>query len=328
MPERAIDDALRNTEKVINSTTANQKRGLRVGFNALRAGQLRRLRPAIFSREMLEHGKLVWGGASALSPPRWWRDGRIDIPLLDAFRLLNNRIVQKVDARLRYEAEGDSDLLPAYTLQKFWIELATSLSVFLGCYRTSYRERRTALSDCLGLQPQVFGEIGQLIVARLSTSIDVKLGRCAPPPCSDGRFDEAAHAASAVWNWETSRLLGSTPDADWHSIAKRVRQAQPYTQSLRDWARLLIRGISDDQFAVDVKAAMRAGSLANAIYEAACLLDFFWTDLGTGNARGAMILATMSRMFGLEPRPAADGRRAVAQAVIARWDRHLRFAPR
>jgi hypothetical protein len=328
VPERAIGDALRDTQQAINSTPTNQERGLRVGFNALRVSQLRRLRPAIFSREMLEHGKLVLGDATALSAPPWWRDGRIDIPCLDAFRLLNNRIVQKLDARLRYEAGGDGDLLPAYTLQKFWIEMATSLSVFLGCYRTSYRERRTALSDCLASQPELFGELGRLIVTRLSTSIDVKLGRCAPPRCSDERFDEAAYAAASVWNWEASRLLGCPPDGDWRSIPKRFRWAQPYTQSLRDWARLLVRGMSDDEFTRNVKAAIRAGSLANAIYQAACLLDFYWTEVGTGSGQGPMILATASKLFGLDPPPASDGRRSVAKAVIARWDRHLRFAPR
>jgi hypothetical protein len=328
VPERIIDDMLRDTEAAINLTPVNQKRGLRVGLYTLRVSQLRRLRPGIFSREMLEQGKLVLGDASSLSPPRWWRDGRIDIPSLDAFRLLNNRIIQNLGARLRYEAGCDSDLLPAYTLQKFWIELATSLSVFLGCYLTSYRERCAALSGCFASQPQLFGELGQLIVTRLSTSMDVKLGRCAPPPCSEGQFDEAAHAAATVWNWEASRLLACPPDANWRSIPKRLRQAQPYTQSLRDWARLLVRGRSDDAFAVNVKAVMRTGSLANAIYGAACLLDFFWTDLGTGSGQGPMILATVSKLFGLNACSGAEGRRAVAKAVIARWDRHLRFTPR
>jgi hypothetical protein len=324
-----IDAALRYTEQAINLEPANRERGLRVGFNSIRAPQLARLRPAIFSREMLEHGKLLWGEPSALPLPRWWCEGRVDIPLLDAFRLLNNRIVQQLDARLRCEVCANTDLLPAYTLQKFWIDLATSLSVFLGCYRTSYRERRQALSQLLKAQPQLFGEIGQLLIARLTSAIEVKLGQAAPPVCSNEAFNESAAVAATVWKWETEQLLGR-PGADygWRSVGARLRQLEPCSQRARDWTRLLMRKASPRELLRNVGAALRTGSLANAIYSAACLLHFHWDDIVSGDAAGAEILTNLSSLFRIRPAPRAQGRRAVASAVIETWDRHLRFAPR
>jgi hypothetical protein len=324
-----IDAALRHTEQAINLAPANRQRGLRVGFNSIRAPQLARLRPAIFSREMLEHGKLLWGEPSALPLPQWWCDGRVDIPLLDAFRLLNNRIVQQLDARLRCEVCANTDLLPAYTLQKFWIELATSLSVFLGCYRTSYRERRPALSKLLKTQPQLFGEIGQLLIARLTDAIEVKLGHAAPSACSNEAFNEGAIVAAAVWKWETEQLLGR-PSADygWRSVGARIRQLEPYTQKARDWTRLLMRRASPRELIRNVGAALRAGSLANAIYSAGCLLHFHWDDIGSGDVAGAEILTNLSSLFRIRPTIGAQGREAVATAVTEAWDRHLRFAPR
>jgi hypothetical protein len=324
-----VDAVLRDAERAINLAPANQRRGLRVGFNSIRAPQLARLRPAIFSREMLEHGKLLWGEPSALPLPQWWQEGRVDIPLLDAFRLLNNRIVQQVDARLHCGAGKDPDLLPAYTLQKFWIEMATSLSVFLGCYRTSYRERRAALSKLLEEQPELFGEAGQLLISRLTTAIEVKLGHVTPAPCSNEAFNENAIVAEMIWKWETAQLLAHPrADAGWRSIGARLRQLEPFKQRGRDWARLLTRKAPPRELLRNASAAFRAGSLANAIYSAACLLHFHWDDIGRGDVTGVEILSNLSSLLRVPPGTGAGGRDAVAAAVTLAWDRHLRFAPR
>jgi hypothetical protein len=329
-PGRELDRALIDMARAINSDPPNRDRGLRVGFNSILAPQIKRLRPAIFSREMLEHGKLLWGEPAALPLPRWWQERRVDIPLLDGFRLLNNRIVQQIDARWRYEKFGGADVLHSYTLQKFWIELATSLSVFLGRYRTSYRERRAELTSHFKSNPGFLGDTGRLLVARLSDAIEVKLGRVLPPPCTNEAFDEAARAAAVVWYWETDQLLlRNSGTAGWRSILSRIRRAETYTQRIRDWARLLLnRKSSSRELVGDVSAALRAGSAANSIYAAACILDFFWNDFAVGSVQGAENIASLSNLLGIHAVPSLDARWVAAQAVVARWDRHLRFAPR
>lgn len=325
---REVDKLLRGLEHDINGGLSSRRRGLRVGFNWITASHLERLRPAIFSREMLEHGKLLWGRPTTITLPQWWRDGATDIPLVDAFRLLNNRTVQLVDARLIYKTQSGGKLLSAYTLHKFWIELATSLSVFLDCYRTSYRERRTALAAALGKRSELFGEARQLLLARLDQAIEVKLGRVAPTACTDESFKEAAAVAAAVWNWETAQMLGCTlTGADWDSVLKRFRRLEPRDQRLRDWARLA-RGRSVRQFVRDAKSAFRAGSFANAVYAAGCLLTFFWDDIANDDRRGAQIRSTICRLVGSKNVPGAEGRAALARAMVSGWERHLHFAPR
>jgi hypothetical protein len=322
-----VDAVLRDTERSINLAPANQRRGLRVGFNSIRAPQLARLRPAIFSREMLEHGKLLWGEPSGLPLPQWWQKGRLDIPLLDAFRLLNNRIVQQMDARLHCEVNERPDLLSAYHSQKFWIEMATSLSVFLGCYRTSYQGRRAALSKLLESQPQLFGEAGQMLIARLATAIEVKLGHVMPSPCTSEAFNENAAVAETIWQWETDQLLGGpSADAHFRSIGVRLRRVEPLKQRTRDWIRL--RRTPPRELRRYLIAALRAGSLANAIYSSACLLHFHWDAIGRSDAAGAQILTDLSSLFGVRAGTGAKGREAVATAVTAAWEQHLRFAPR
>jgi hypothetical protein len=324
---REVGKLLQGLEHDINGEFAG--RGLRVGFNWIAAPHLQRLRPAIFSREMLEHGKLLWGQPSLITLPQWWYNGTADIPLLDAFRLLNNRTVQLVDARLTYKTpQPGGELLPAYTLHKFWIELATSLSVFLGCYRTSYRERRTALAAVLGKRAELFGEARQLLLARLDHAIAVKLGRISPTACTDESFREAAAVAATVWNWETEQMLGGKPpSADWDGVLERFRRLEPRDQRLRDWARLP-RGRSLRQFVNDAQTALRAGSFANAVYAAGCLLMFFWDDVSNDDHRGAQIRSTISRLVGLKTVPGAEGRAALARAMVTGWERHLHFAPR
>jgi hypothetical protein len=329
VPVREVDRALLNVARAINSDPPNRERRLRVGFNSILAPQIKRLRPAIFSREMLEHGKLLWGEPAALPLPRWWQERRVDIPLLDGFRLLNNRIVQQIDARWHYEKFGDVDVLHSYTLQKFWIELATSLSVFLGRYRTSYRERREELTSYFKSNPDFLGDTGRLLVARLSDAIEVKLGRVPPPPCSSEAFDEAARAAAVVWYWETDQLLlRNSSNAGWRSVLSRIRHVETYTQRIRDWARLLNRKSSSRELVGDIGAALRAGSLANSVYAAACMLHFFWDDLAAGSVQSAEISASLSSLLGIHTAPILDARWVAAQTVVARWDRHLRFAPR
>ena len=106
-----------------------------------------RLRPTIFTRELCENAKLLWGdpaGFRSAAPP-----GGQTISKYDAFRLLNNRIIEQIAVRSEYTDRKSDTTAMAYSLTKFWIDLGTSLSVFLGCYRPGYRSRQTPVEDAL-----------------------------------------------------------------------------------------------------------------------------------------------------------------------------------
>jgi hypothetical protein len=328
-----VDATLNSLQRAINIDPLNFRRGIKVSFTSILADQIARLRPSIFAREMLEHGKLVWGQPERVQVPIWWREGRKEIPYLDAFRLLSNRIIQQVDARFRWQYSDESATQAPYTLSKFWIELVTSLSVFIGCYRTSYRERQRAVEDYFKSNADVLGNATQLLIDRLRQAMLVKFGRTTALPCSEKEFRDSAYVAGLVWELEVHRMLGDSRvsiNADEPSkIVTALKRLEPHAQRARDWARLLRRGNTRAEFRTDLSSALRAGSLANAIYASGCLLYFFWDEFASDADLGLRLRRTARKLL-LSPTPQnqADERLMLSRATVAAWERHLHFAPR
>jgi hypothetical protein len=326
-----LDATLHNVETELNDDFRNKRRGLKIGLTRMVSSRLERLRPSIFNRELLEHGKLLWGHPSAVPLPAWWIAGGREVPVNDAFRLLNNRIIQQIKARMAQETVDSEPLSAEYAISKFWIELATSLSVFLGCYRTTYRERHAAFENLLASRPEIFGEeFNKLIVARLREAMAVKFGQVPGVlrPAHQ-RFDEIARVAARVWYWESGGMLGADRnDSDWRIVLSRLRRLETPGQRARDWIRLLVRyNTLCPPMAGTIrtfKAALRAGSLANAIYATGCLLEFFWDEIGLENEPGPQIEQTLGTFFGVPTGSGKVRRMMLTQNAQTAWDRHLR----
>jgi len=330
---RQIDDTLHAVEAKLNNDFREMRRGLKIGVTRMVVSRLARLRRSIFNRELLEHGKLLWGIPSALPTPPWWAAGAHEVPMSDAVRLLNNRTIQQIVARMIQE-NGDAQPLSArYAISKFWIELATSLSVFLGCYRTTYRDREIAIENLLADQPEIFGsEFSELLVARLREAMAIKFGQTPRMlgPAFQG-FDEVARAASRVWYWETARMLGADPnDSDWRLVIRRLRRLETASQRARDWMRFLVRDRALRRLTPytirTIRAALRAGSLANVIYATGCLLEFFWNEIGLENEPGPQIARTLGAFFDVQAESGKRRRSKLTQSAQSAWDRHLRFS--
>lgn len=327
--ERAVQDTVLELNKDLNS-----RRGLKVAVTTMVTNQFSRLRPSIFNREFLEHGKLLWGDPSQLSAPLWWRAGRRDIPLHDAFRLLNNRIIQQVTARVAQETGVLQPFGSEYSISKFWIELATSLSIFLGCYRSTYRQRQREIERALMSRPEVLGnEFRDLFITRLNEAMAVKFGQ-APTPfgrtCQE-RFDEVARVTARVWYWESAQMLQAPPAGpDWRLVMRRLRLIEPAIQRARDWVRLLLRDKELRRLTPytsnTLKAALHGGSLANTIYAGGCLLLFFWKEIGLDIEPGPEIARALTGLFGVTELSGKRRREALTKRVDEAWQRHLRFA--
>ncbi len=338
-PAREIDDALLQVENELNNDPGNRRRGLKLGVNRMPASRLARLRQSIFNRELLEHAKLLWGTPSALPAPSWWTVGIREVPLRDAFRLLNNRIMQQVIARTSQETGDAEPLSTEYRLAKFWIELATSLSVFLGCYRTTYRERQSAFEALLTARPEIFGaEFSQLLVTRLREAMAVKFGQSPTVLTPPGRwFNEAARVARHVWFWESARMLDVNPldanpdDTDWRLVISRLRRLETGPQRVRDWMRLLVRDRALRRLTPytvsTLRAAWSAGSRANAIYAAGSLLEFFWEEIGLETEPGPQIARTLGAFLNVRTGSGPARRLMLARSAQAAWEQHLHFSP-
>ena len=326
---RGIHDSMRQVELDTNSDSSKAARGIKVELRAIFTEGMVRLPPAIFTRELREHAKLLCGDPGAIPVPPI-RSGREEVSKHDAFRLLNNRIIEQIAVRSEYAARTSDSTAVAYSLAKFWIDLGTSLSVFLGCYLPGYRSRQKPVEDALRAHEEILGaEMCGRFICRFRTAMAQKLGQAGFPSRDlDGEFNEAVEIARATWNWESGQLLGTSAAADdWRAIFARLSSLETAAQRMRDWARIFRRPSGLRQLGPRTMiAAARVGSLATLIYGTGCVIDFFWDEIGSANNRGAGMMANLCGSFGIEAPDPSERRRLLTCATIGAWERHLRFA--
>lgn len=324
-----IQRSMRQIERDTNSDCANAARGIKVELRAILTEGMLRLPPAIFTSELREHARLLCGDPAAIPVPPICLNGE-GISKRDAFRLLNNRIIEQIAARDEYAAGTSDSIAAAYSLAKFWIDLGTSLSVFLGCYRAGYRSRQEPVENALRAHQEILGpQLGERLLARFRHAMAQKFGEAGfPSEDLAGQFSEAVEIARATWNWESGQLLGGGAAAcDWRGIFSRLSSLETARQRMRDWARILRQPSGLRQLGPRAMlAAARVGSLATLIYGTGCVLDFFWDEIGSGRDRGAEMAAELCRALGVEAADASKRRRLLTRATLGAWERHLRFA--
>jgi hypothetical protein len=326
---REIQRSMRQVEQEINSDSSTAARGIKVELRAILTEGMLRLRPAIFTRELCEHAKLIWGDPTAIPVPRV-PSGEEAISKRDAFRLLNNRIIEQIAVRSEY-ADGAADsIATSYSLAKFWIDLGTSLSVFLGCYLPGYRSRQKPFEDALRAHPEILGaEMSGRLISHFRSAMAQKLGQAGFSSSDLGyEFSEAVEIASAAWTWESDQLLGTNTGAgDWHRIFARLNSVETTAQRFRDWGRLFRQPSRLRQVGLRAMlAAARVGSLATLIYGSGCVLDFFWDEIGSGSDSGTEMASELCRALAVVANDASERRRLLTRATLGAWERHLRFA--
>ena len=324
-----IHQSMRQVEHDTNSDPANSARGIKVELRAIFTEGMLRLRPTIFTQELCENAKLLWGDPAEVPLPPAPSSGET-ISKYDAFRLLNNRIIEQIAVRSEYADRISDTTATAYSLAKFWIDLGTSLSVFLGCYRPGYRSRQTPIEDALRANENILGadRCGRLIL-RFRNAMAQKLGQNGFPSGDlTPEFSEAVEIASATWNWESGQLLGTSAAAgDWRGIFARLSRLETAQQRLRDWARLFRRPSGLRQLGPRAMiAAARVGSLATLIYGSGCVIDFFWDEIGSDKGRGTEMAAELCRALAIKARDPSERRRLLTRATLTAWERHLRFS--
>jgi hypothetical protein len=327
--KQEIQRAMRQVERDTNSESCLAARGIKVELRAILTEGMLRLRPAIFTRELCEHAKLIWGDPAAIPAPRVPIRGA-SISRHDAFRLLNNRIIEQIAVRSEYADRAGDCTAVAYSLAKFWIDLGTSLSVFLGCYLPGYQTRQKPVEDALLAHPEILGkDMSGRLICRFRNAMAQKLGQVGFPSGDlTPEFNEAVEIARATWNWESAQFRGTTAaGADWRGIFARLGSLETPAQRLRDWARVLRQPSRLRQLGPrGMLAAARVGSLATLIYGTGCVIDFFWDEIGSDRDRGTGMVVELSRALGVEAQDPSERRRLLTRATLEAWESHLRFA--
>ena len=320
---------MRQIERETNSDRVNSARGIKVELRAIFVEGLLRLRPTIFTQELGENAKLLWGNPAEIPLPPMPASGET-ISKYDAFRLLNNRIIEQIAIRSEYADRNGDSTATAYSLTKFWIDLGTSLSVFLGCYRPGYRSRQKPVEDALLANQEILGgDMCVRLIARFRNAMAQKLGQNGFPSGDlNAEFGEAVEIARATWNWESGQLLGTSAAAgDWRGIFARLSRLETAQQRLRDWARLFRRPSGLRHLGPRAMiAAARVGSLATLIYGSGCVIDFFWDEIGSDKGRGTEMARELCRALAIEARDPSERRRLLTRATLGAWERHLRFS--
>jgi hypothetical protein len=233
LPSRAAIQALRQeSEQALEHNAIRCK----IDLSAVHPIYLQRLPKHIYSYELRNRGRVVWGDSSILSQIPVF--GAQDILREDAWRMLCNRVVELLEEPWDFLEHSTCKKRFLYRTVKLYLDMATSLLVFAGAYAPSYREREKNLSllarrsDVQNAWPFDLASFSARVTACTDWKLSVLHPRVVP---TEIRWPEAIRLARQVWRWELSQLTGaSVQTSDCDLMCHWMRQ-QPIPQRVRGW---------------------------------------------------------------------------------------------
>ncbi len=238
-------EAMGNLSERIRSSLLSRNIRCNVGADGVHARYFVNLRPRIFAYELRTCGQVVWGDEKVLLLiPDFPASA---IPREDAWRLLCNRMIEQLEAAAQLVAQPEAipgDL--GYRSAKLYMDMATSLLVFVGAYEPTYRRRLERLSH---LDSEALPELGlpfprAEFVERVAAATHFKLG--GPQVGSEfsigsGRqggmdvLQESLGYARRLWRWELARLTGTQEALSDRELMRTWMRLQPVSHRLRGW---------------------------------------------------------------------------------------------
>ena len=209
-----------------------------IGLSPVSGGYLRRLRPNIFSYELITHGKVAWGDPHILNLAPAFEAG--EIPLDDGFRLLMNRMIELLEIVCELDALAASASTVRYRAMKLWLDMATSYLLFERQYVPTYRGRAVRLREL----PAESCTLAPIPLRRFSRMVAFAT-RCKLGEFGDTEMQEFSdlstliNAAHSLWRWELERL--TAPCASDIDLQRRWIAAEPIAARIRGWAAVVER---------------------------------------------------------------------------------------
>ncbi len=205
-----------------------------VGMAVVHDDYFRRLPAHIFTYELRCCGRIVCGDDNPLELIPRFPASSIDKE--DAWRLLANRTIECLDLHLSNPATASDEL--HYRAVKLFLDMATSLLVFLEAYEPTYSQRAQTLQQ-LAEHPEE--------LATLPFGLDAfteRVRECTrwKTTSDGGDFDsgaelsrEALDYAGQLWRWELAQLASAAPQASLEALFAAVAARQSAPQKLRGW---------------------------------------------------------------------------------------------
>jgi len=233
LPGKPQIDAVRHD---IERSLAQGGLAVEIGLSAVTDRYLRALERDIFTYELRYCGQVLWGDEGALSlipdfPP-------CDIRLEDAWRLLENRIIELLAATPDVaEMHGNLPRSLRYRVVKLYLDMATSLLVFAGAYKPTYRERTTTLRlFSTALSTAVFWPFPlHPFAERVEACCLYKLCAQVSGPAGWELWRHALEDARVLLRWELERLTQSATEATDETLWQTWLEMHPARTRLRGW---------------------------------------------------------------------------------------------
>lgn len=297
-----VQDALVNQAKRLEEHMADCGIDCAMEFSPVTIEYAQSLRPHIFGYELLRHGHRLWGRDPFIDVLRFPATA---IPKWDAWRMLNNRVIEQLQW-LDMLQDGDRDLLQSafYQVVKCYLDIATSLLIFKGDYRDRYAERAEALAawsnevkgcDDMSFLPLVVERVTSCTQFKLWPDLTrTPLGVCLAQSDAEKLRHDVRGAMLAlvpvireVWRWETAQLSGCQLDTATNdrSLREAVLKTQSRWEKLRGWAKIALMPAVGRQYGFlrRMTTLLQRGSPRYLVYCIASALYFFLPQILDGN---------------------------------------------
>jgi hypothetical protein len=234
----AIPDASEQQRVRTQIMQACSRRGVAgaISLSISHASFLCAMRPSIFAFELRHCGECLAGEQDILTLiPEF---AASDIPLEDAWRMLCNRMIEQLGSIAETDIERhviSQELL--YRTVKLYLDMATSLLLFLGAYEPTYRGRVERLR---GLKRAVDIDFDmEHFTDRVATCTEWKLAPLEKANLGpEWEFLQASQRdATCLMKWQLSRLAGIRGNSQ--NLARALMKNEPLTTRLRGWAYVL-----------------------------------------------------------------------------------------
>jgi len=222
-------------------------------FTPVQPDFFRRLKPTIFNFELRQYGKVVWGKPDLLEEIPAMKPS--DIPKLDAFYLLCNRMIEQLILyqSLKSGIVSHPPLQEFYQLIKIYIDMAGSFLTFIGQYEPSYKSRLTAFSHLredlsyVELRPFFNGFYDRLAYATSfkllpdQQKLQSENSELFSPEATRyllKLFSETIDNVKTLWIWEIKNLAKPSGDEDLRDLEEQFLKTLSLKARCRSWAKL------------------------------------------------------------------------------------------
>jgi len=220
-----------------------------VSSAAIHSEYLRNLDPTIFAYELRTNGIVLCGDDRCLGIIPVFRPDQI--PLEDAWRMLCNRMVECLEhapSALANDPTLTAEL--AQSVAKLFLDMTTSLLVFVKGYRPTYDERLQELESLALEEPSALPFPCEEFLKHVRTFTQWKLAPESAVPADLESLKAGVAYAHLLYRWELERMTNTTDQVADSVLSDRWARKQSVRNRLRGWG-YVVRACLRSKYRID-----------------------------------------------------------------------------